>query len=129
MLLAAILLVVCTMPGEPRKRTYAVEWQKVPDMLLMAAALGCIAYTLVYGKTLDRLCSSSIRLALGLMLLSCGAFLLRSLRKGEGAYLPLGVFAFRNVWMSMLLFALAMVLNSAGAFIGAFARISMPAGS
>lgn len=129
MLLAAILLVVCTMPGEPRKRTYAVEWQKVPDMLLMAAALGCIAYTLVYGKTLDWLCSSSIRLALGLMLLSCGAFLLRSLRKGEGAYLPLGVFAFRNVWMSMLLFALAMVPNSAGAFIGAFARISTPAGS
>lgn len=41
MLLVAILLVVCTIPGEKKTahNIYKVEWKKVPDMLLMAVAL------------------------------------------------------------------------------------------
>ena len=126
MLLAAILLVVCTMPGEKKTKTYNVEWQKVPDMLLMAAALCCMAYILVYGKTLDWFLSGNIRLASGMLLIFCGAFLFRSLRRGQESYLPLGVFTYRNVWMSMLLFLLTMVFNSANVFVGAFAKLSTP---
>lgn len=128
MLLAAILLVACTMPDEKKaaRNMYKVEWSKVPDMLLMATALCCMAYVLVYGKTLDWLHSDGIRLAVGLLLISCGAFLLLSLRRGSEAYLPLSVFTYRNVWMSMLLFLLTMVFNSANIFVGTFAKLATP---
>ena len=126
MLLVAMLLVVCTMPNEEKNKTYEVEWQKVPDMLLMAAALCSMAYILVYSKTLDWFYSGSIRLAVGMLLISCGAFLFRSLRYGEKSYLPLSVFSYRNVWMSMLLFLLTMVFNSANIFVGTFAKLSTP---
>ena len=126
MLLVAILLVVCTMPDEKKTKAYKMEWRKVPDMLLMAAALCSMAYILVYGKTLDWFCSDDIRLTIGLLLISCGAFLFRSLQHGEKAYLPLNVFTYRNVWMSMLIFMLTMVLNSANIFAGTFAKLSTP---
>lgn len=126
MLITAMLLVVCTMPDEKKTNAYKVEWRKVPDMLLMAAALCCMAHILVYGKTLDWFCSRDIQLATGLLLIFCGAFLFRSLRHGEKAYLPLKVFTYRNVWMSMLLFMLAMVFNSANTFVGTFAKLSTP---
>ena len=126
MLLVAMLLVVCTMPNEEKNKKYEVEWQKVPDMLLMAAALCCMAYILVYGKTLDWFYSDSIWLATGLLLIFCGAFLFRSFQRGDEAYLPLKVFTFRNVWMSMLIFLLTMVFNSANILVGTFAKLSTP---
>ncbi|MDO4181963.1 MAG: MFS transporter [Bacteroidales bacterium] len=126
MLLVAILLVVCTMPNEKKTQTYKVEWGKVPDMLLMAVALCNMAYVLVYGKTLDWFCSDSIRLSVGVLLISCGAFLFLSLRHKAEAYLPLSVFTYRNVWMSMLLFLLTMVFNSANIFVSTFAKLSTP---
>ena len=126
MQLIAMLLVVCTMPDEKKTKTYKIEWQKVPDMLLMAVVLCSMAYILVYGKTLDWFYSGSIRLALGVLLISCGAFLFRSLQHREEAYLPLNVFTYRNVWMSLLLFLLTMVLNSANILVGTFAKLSTP---
>lgn len=126
MLLVAMLLVICTMPDEKKTQTYKVEWWKVPDMLLMATALCCMAYVLVYGKTLDWFCSDSIRLAVGGLLISCGTFFFHSLRCGEETYLPLNVFTYRNVWMSILLFILTMVFNSANVFVGTFAKLSTP---
>lgn len=125
-LLVAILLVVCTMPDEKKTQKYKVEWKKVPDMLLMAVALCCMAYILVYGKALDWFYSDSIRLAVGLMLISCGTFLFLSLRYGEEAYLPLKIFTYRNVWLSILLFFLVMVFNSANIFVSMFAKLSTP---
>lgn len=126
MLLVALLLVVCTMTDEKKTKTYKVEWRKVPDMLLMATALCSMAYILVYGKTLDWLCSDSIQLTTGLLLISCGAFIFRSLICGDKAYLPLNIFTYRNVWMSMLLFLFTMVFNSANIFVGTFAKLSTP---
>lgn len=99
MLLIAMLLVVCMMPDEKETSAYRVEWRKVPDMLLMASVLCCMAYMLVYGKTLDWFCSDSIRWALGVLLIACGLFCFRSLQRGEEAYLPFNVFTYRNVWM------------------------------
>lgn len=126
MLFVAMLLVVCTMPDEKKTQTYKVEWRKVPDMLLMAVALCSMAYILVYGKTLDWFYSNSIYLASGLLMISCGTFLLLSLRHGKEAYLPLKVFSYRNVWMSMLLFILTMVFNSANIFISTFSKLTTP---
>ena len=126
MLLVAILLVVCTMPNEKKTKTYKLEWRKMPDMLLMAIVLCCLAYIMVYGKTLDWFDSDSLRLALGVLLFFCGAFLFRSFRRGDEAYLPLKVFTYRNVWMSMLIFLLTMVFNSANIFVGTFAKLSTP---
>lgn len=128
MLLLAMMLVACTMRDEKKTRSLEVEWKKVPDMLLMAVALCSMAYVFVYGKTLNWFSAGSIHLALGLLLLSSGAFILLSLRheKAEDAYLPLHVFSFRNVWMSMLLFLLTMVFNSANVFVSTFAKLSTP---
>lgn len=126
MLLVAILLVVCTMPDEKKAIVYKIEWAKVPEMLLMAVSLCSMTYMLVYGKTLDWLQSGSINIALGVMLLSAGLFILFSLRHTGSAYLPLEVFSYRNIWMSMLLFLLTMVFNSANVFVGTFAKLSTP---
>lgn len=126
MLFVAILIVLCTMPDEKKKQTYKIEWNKVPEMLLMAAALCCMAYVLVYGKTLDWLYSERILFATALFLFSCGAFLFFSLYHGAKAYLPLRVFKYRNIWMSMLLFLLAMLFNSANVFVSMFAKLSTP---
>ena len=126
MLLVAILLVVCTMRDEKRKDGYEVEWRKVPEMLLMATALCCMAYILVYGKTLDWFASRSILTALALLLIAGGLFLFLSLRQHKEAYLPPEVFRFRNIRMSMLLFLLTMIFNSANIFVGTFAKLSTP---
>lgn len=124
MLLAAILLIVITMPSEKKEKTYNVEWHKVPDMLLMMVILCSLAYTLVYGKTLDWLYSDNIRISAGIFFISCGIFIIRSIKNKERAYLPLKVFKFRNVIISMLLFVLTMVFNSANTFVGVFSKLS-----
>lgn len=124
MLLVAILLVVSTMPGEKRRAPYRIEWRKIPEMLLMAVALCSMAYVLVFGKTLDWFESPQICVAIAIMSVSTGIFLLVSIRNGDEAYLPLGVFRYRNIWMSMLLFLIAMIFNSANIFVGSFSKIS-----
>ena len=124
MLLAAILLVVATMPAEKRQEPYKIEWRKVPELLLMTIALCCGAYVLVFGKTLNWFDSRSISIATAGALLSTGMFILVSIRNGDNAYLPLGVFRYRNIWMSVLLFLLTMIFNSANIFVGTFSKIS-----
>lgn len=126
MLLAAILLVVATMPAKKRQEPYKIEWGKVPELLLMTIALCCGAYVLVFGKTLDWFDSRSISIATTDAFLSTGMFILVSIRNGDNAYLPLGVFRYRNIWMSVLLFLITMIFNSANIFVGTFSKISTP---
>lgn len=126
MLLVAILLVICTMYDEKKVASYKVEWKLVPDMILMAIALCCMAYILVYGKTLDWLDSMNIRWALAVMLMSIGGFLYLSIRHRKHYYLPLKVLRYRNVWIATLLFLLTMVFNSSSMFIGIFAKLATP---
>lgn len=124
MLLAAMLLVVCTMPDVRNNEKYHIEWHKVPEMIYMTIALCSMAYVLVFGKTLDWFDSRKIMIATAILLFSVGLFIISSLRNGDNAYLPLGVFGFRNIWMSMGLFLIAMIFNSANMFAGSFAKIS-----
>lgn len=56
----------------------------------MAIALCCMAYLLVFGKTLDWFDSPKIRLDTAGMLVSTGVFLLVSVRNGDDAYPPSG---------------------------------------
>lgn len=124
MLIFAILLVTISMPDEKKTKTYDIEWAKVPSMLFMAIALCCMAYILVYGKTLDWHYSRYIRLATGILVFSVGAFLFLSFKAKTSSYLPLNVFTYRNVWMSMLLFLATMIFNSANNFAAAYAKLS-----
>lgn len=124
MLLVAILMVLTTMPDVRNTEKYHVEWNKVPEMFLMAVALCTMAYVLVFGKTLDWFDSRQILIATAIMLISIGLFLLASMRNGDEAYLPLGIFRYRNTWMSMLLFLIAMIFNSANMFVSTFSKIS-----
>lgn len=125
MLLTAMLLCLVTMKDEVRK-TYSMEWRKVPGMLLMATCLCCMTYILVYGKTLDWWDDRGILQAGAMLLLSAGAFLADAASRGAKGYLPLGALRYRNVAMSMLLFLLAIMFNSASSFISAFARLATP---
>lgn len=124
MLLFAMLMVLTTMPDVRNNKKYHVEWNKVPEMIFMTVALCCMAYVLSFGKTLDWFDSRPILIATAILLISTGLFLLASMRNGDDAYLPLGVFRFRNIWMSMLLFLIAMIFNSANVFVGSFSKIS-----
>lgn len=127
MLLVATLLVICTMPTEAKQHSYRPEWEMVPEMLAMAVMLCCMAFVLTYGKTLDWLSSAQIRWALALLLVAGGVFLLCTFRwGGKKHYLPLEVFSYRNIWMSMLLFLLSIVFNSANSFAASFAKIATP---
>lgn len=125
MLMVAMLLVVLTMIDEERK-PYRMEWRKLPGMLLMGVVLCCLTYVLVYGKTLDWWDDKSIFWASVIFLLSSGGFLLNVSRKDMSGYLPLGVFRCRNVMMSMLLFLLTILFNSASNYISAFAKLGTP---
>lgn len=124
MLLVAILLVAVTMPDEENRHEYRIEWHKVPELLLMTVALCCAAYVLVFGKTLDWFDSPEICMATAATLISAGLFLFFSLRNGDRAYLPLRVFRYRNIWMSSLLFVVAIIFNSANIFVGSFSKLS-----
>ena len=133
MLMVAMLLVVLTMVEEERN-AYQEKWRlffemerrKVPGMLLMAIALCCMTYILVYGKTLDWWDDKSIFWAAVVLLFVSAAFLMNVAREGMKGYLPLGVFRYRNVGMSMLLFLLTILFNSASNFISAYAKLSTP---
>lgn len=124
MLLSAIMLVAVTMPDEDNRHEYRIEWHKVPELLLMTVILCCIAYVLVFGKTLDWFDSTKICVATATTLVSAGLFILFSMRNGEQAYLPLGVFRYRNIRMSSLLFIVTMIFNSANTFVSLFAKLS-----
>lgn len=124
MLLVAILLVIVTMPDCKNTGTYRMEWRKLPELLMMTVALCSMAYLLVFGKTLDWYSSPAISVATAAMLISAGLFLLFSARNGDDAYLPLGIFLYRNIWMSMLLFMVAMIFNSANMFVASFSKLS-----
>lgn len=124
MLLISILVVIFTMPDIRNSESYHIEWEKVPEMICMTIALCCMAYILVFGKTLDWFDSREIIIATAIMLMSVGLFLLASIRNGDNAYLPPGVFRYRNIWISMSLFLITMIFNSANIFVGSFSKIS-----
>lgn len=124
LLLIAMVMVLTTMPDVRNCEKYHAEWHKVPEMIFMTMALCSLAYVLAFGKTLDWFDSQQIVIAAAIMLISTGLFLMASVRNGDDAYLPLGVFRYRNVWMAMLLFLIAMIFNSANIFVGSFSKIS-----
>lgn len=124
LLLIAMVMVLTTMPDVRNCEKYHPEWHKVPEMIFMTMALCSMAYVLAFGKTLEWFDSQQIVIAAAIMLISTGLFLMASVRNGDDAYLPLGVFRYRNVWMAMLLFLIAMIFNSANIFVGSFSKIS-----
>ncbi len=127
MLLMAMLLVVLLMPNENRPYSYKIEWIKVPDLLLMTVALCCMAYVLIYGKTLDWFDSLSITVCFGVMLITLGLFLWRSIKMGDRHYLPLRSFGYRNMLMALAIFVISIIFNSANSFVGSFTKLTTSA--
>lgn len=128
MLLVALLLVETTMPSVARRTAYKGEWAMVPEMLTMCVALSAMAFVLTYGKTLDWFASPYISCGTGVALAAAGVFLLLCTRRQERHYMPLRVLTYRNVWMSMLLFLMAITFNSASSLMTSFAQLATPAG-
>jgi MFS family permease len=129
MLMAGMLLVVLTMADEPDKGRYEIEWQKVGEMLLMAVFLVSLTVLMVYGKTLDWMSSPLLQGSLAALLISAAVFLVVSLRKDRQHYLPLEIFGYRNVLISIVVYMSMMILFSASSFVGTFARLTTPVNS
>jgi hypothetical protein len=126
MLLVGMLLIVLTMRDEEETQTYNIEWHKVPDLLLMGIFMGSLAIFMGYGDKMDWLSSTSMRVALVVMLLSGGLFCWRASRQGKDGYLRYGIFNYRNVWVACFLFLATIILNFSNTFVGAYAKISTP---
>ncbi len=124
MLAICIVVAICTMKDERKPVRYRFEWDMLADMLAMGVALCAMSYVLVYGKTLDWFHSGAIRLSTALSLLGTAVVVWRMAHHGVHRYLPLEIFSYRNVWMSVLLFLITMVFNSANIFVGTYAHLS-----
>ena len=127
LLLAGMLVVLLTMKDEPKKEPFLMDWRRLPDMLLLGTSLVSLCYVMAYGKTLDWLSSRSIVLAIGICLISAGLFLLLQIVRKNEAYLPLGIFRYRNVWIAALLFILFVVMNASSVFTTTYAHLASPA--
>lgn len=127
MLLTAMLLVVLLMPNENRPYSYKIEWGKVPDLLLMTLALCCMAYVLIYGKTLDWFDSQRISICFAVMLIALGIFLWRSVEMGDRHYFPLRSMGYRNMVMALAIYVIFIIFNAANSLVGTFAHLSTPA--
>jgi hypothetical protein len=126
MLFVGMLLILLTMRNEEETKTYKIEWKKVPDLLLMGIFMGSMAIFLGYGDKMDWLSSTSMRVALAVMLFSGGLFCWRASQQGEKGYLNYGIFNYRNVWVACFLFMITIILNFSNTFVGAYAKISTP---
>lgn len=126
LLLVGLLLIVTTMPDEEETQEYHVEWQKVPDLLLMGILMASMTLLLNYGHKLDWFASPYMRLALAVMLLSGGLLCWRAVRKGKNGYLRYDIFRYRNVWVACFLFMATIILNYANTYVGAYAKLSTP---
>ena len=81
-----------------------LPWKQIPDLLLTVVFLCAFCYVLIYGKTCDWYASPAIRAGTAIGLCAFGALLLKEASVRTGTYLDLHVFAYRNVWIGMLLF-------------------------
>lgn len=124
MLIAALVLVISTMPSVKSNGKYTFERRKIWQMLLMSITLCSMAYLLVYGKISDWFDSDNICISLAVMLLSGGLLLYLFSNGRDDDYLPIKVFKYRNVLMSMLLFLLVMIFNSANMFTTMFVKLT-----
>lgn len=126
LLLIACLLTITTMPSETKKGKWSPEKHFIPEMSLVAIALYCMTYVLVYGKNLDWFYNMSIRIHCAIFCLAGGLFILLSLNKHKSHYLPFSVLRYRNVVIAIFLFIIAMIFNSASSFVSSFAKIATP---
>lgn len=126
MLLVAMIIVAFTMPNEEKAKPYQWEWRKMPTTICLGIIMSSLTYLLVYGKTLDWFSSSRIVWAVVVLLLSTAGYLLLS-NRFEGLHWE--ILAFKNVWLSALLFTVLMVLFSCSMFVSSFAKLSTQAGN
>lgn len=88
-----------------------LPWKQIPDLLLTVVFLCAFCYVLIYGKTCDWYASPAIRAGTAIGLCAFGALLLKEASVRTGTYLDLHVFAYRNVWIGMLLFLVTVIAN------------------
>lgn len=88
-----------------------LPWKQIPDLLLTVVFLCAFCYVLIYGKTCDWYASPAIWAGTAIGLCAFGALLLKEASARTGTYLDLHVFAYRNVWIGMLLFLVTVIAN------------------
>lgn len=126
MLVIAIVIAATTMKNDKNYKHTKFDYSLIPDMLTLCVALCCMTYILVFGKTLDWFNDISIRWSLAGLLLSCGIMMILNIKTRKSYYLPMEVFKFRNIFISVMLFIAFMIFNSASNFISTNAKMSTP---
>lgn len=98
----------------------------LPDFTAICMTLGGAAYILVYGKTLDWFSSSYTWLALGIFILGIIAFIGITLeRKEEDRYFRMELFQYKNVWIAIIIYTLANILNTSSALTNVMTAVGL----
>ena len=98
----------------------------LPDFVSICMILGGLAYIFVYGKTLDWFDSPYIWTALGVFALGVLAFTGITLeRKEEDRYFRMELFKYRNVWVAIIVYTLANILNTSSALTNVMTAVGL----
>lgn len=98
----------------------------LPDFTGICMLLGGLAYIFVYGKTLDWFDSPYIWFALGVFLFGVLAFMGITLeRKEEDRFFRMELFRYRNVWIAILVYTLANILNTSSALTNVMTAVGL----
>lgn len=98
----------------------------LPDFVSICMVFGGIAYLFVYGKTLDWFSSVYMWIALGVFIGGILAFTGITLeRKEEDRYFRMELFRYKNVWIAIIIYTLANILNTSSALTNVMTGIGL----
>ncbi|MCD7710470.1 MAG: hypothetical protein LUI04_03845 [Porphyromonadaceae bacterium] len=98
----------------------------LPDITSICMVFGGAAYIFVYGETLDWFSSVYMWTALGVSILGILAFIGITLEREESdRYFRMELFQYKNVWIAIIIYTLANVLNTSSALTNVMASIGL----
>lgn len=98
----------------------------LPDFICICMIFGGLAYIFVYGKTFDWFSSAYMRIAAGVTLSGLIAFIvITHNRREEDRYFRMELFKYKNVWVAIIIYTLANILNTSSALTNVMTAIGM----
>ncbi|MCD8284827.1 MAG: hypothetical protein LUB62_01190 [Prevotellaceae bacterium] len=108
----------------PWKRDGGLKY--LPGFTSICMVFGGAAYIFVYGMTLDWFSSVYMWTALGISILGILAFTGITLERREaGRYFHMELFRYKNVWIAIIVYTLANVLNTSSALANVMTSVGL----
>lgn len=124
LLLLSLLIIFATMPYQNYVGRFPINFRKFGNVVAFCITLICIAYVLVYGKTLDWYDDITIRRATAIGILFAGIFLFMDGQR-HFPYFKLSIFRLRTIRVGIMLYLMLMIVNSSAMFVSVFANVGM----